>query len=426
MFGATDFLGGNPISSLKKTAFIFAPLLLVATLLLVFAPFFLPARMQDFAYRELTYTLMAKRLTEKAITEEQKALMLYDWAEFNLTTVSDGKLVDKNPFTDMMRGVAWCDQQGFVLMTLLDKLKMTGRLRDVQSHTTTEVLINGDWCIFDPFFDFVPYNFEKERFASYEEVRKMDKKKIYSQKLEGVSGMKNAITAESIKARSKPNDVRWKDGEGPIYKDYITKDMPRPLLEAVVEMGYWLFGDWYAKIFQEKWLKRNEGQKDPGEKWFKSYGKNHKPDDEAYNAFFKARNYHLHFRYGKALDYYDIILKNHPESRWAMEAEYFKAQALFETGRYKECIAFIASTGALEKRNHQRYSQIAHLAGLCHEVLGEKEKAIKNYAASLSRSDTAYTAAKDLFKLRKGFKCGEMRSREIVAPIRCSAEYARR
>ena len=157
-----------------------------------------------------------------------------------------------------------------------------------------------------------------------------------------------------------------------------------------------------------------------------SYGKNYKPDDAAYNTFFRARNYHLHFRYEKALDYYDIIIRNHHESRWAMEAEYFKAQTLFETGRYKECVAFIESTGALDKRNHQRYSQIAHVAGLCHEALDEREKAIKNYEASLSRPDHAYTAAKDLFNLRKGLKCGEMRSREIAAPIRCSAEYARR
>ena len=113
--------------------------------------FFLPARMQDFVYRELTYTLMAKRLTEKAMTDEQKALMLYDWVEFNLTTVNDAKLIDKHPFMDMLRGQAWCDQQGFVLMTFLDKLEMTGRVRDVQGHTTTEVLINGDWCVFDPF-----------------------------------------------------------------------------------------------------------------------------------------------------------------------------------------------------------------------------------------------------------------------------------
>ena len=109
-----------------------------------------------------------------------------------------------------------------------------------------------------------------------------------------------------------------------------------------------------------------------------------------------------------------------------MEAEYFKAQALFETGRYKECIVFIESTGALEKRNHQRYSQIAHVAGLCYEALGEKEKALENYRASLSRPDHSYTAAKDLLKFKKGLECGEMRSGEIAAPIRCSAEYARR
>ena len=189
----------------KKTVLVFLLLLFVAAMFSLFVPFFLPARMQDFAYRELTYTLMAKRLTEKTITEEQKALMLYDWVEFNLTTVNDAKLIDRNPFTDMLRGHAWCDQQGFVLLTFLDKLKMTGRVRDVQGHTSTEVFVNGDWCIFDPFFDFVPYNFEKGKFASYEDVRKMDQKKIYSQKLEAVSGMKNAITAESIKATFKPN-----------------------------------------------------------------------------------------------------------------------------------------------------------------------------------------------------------------------------
>ena len=49
-----------------------------------------------------------------------------------------------------------------------------------------------------------------------------------------------------------------------------------------------------------------------------------------------------------------------------------------------------------------------------------------NYKASLSRPDNSDTAAKDLLKLEKGLEYGEMRSREIAAPIRCSAEYARR
>lgn len=66
------------------------------------------------------------------------------------------------------------------------------------------------------------------------------------------------------------------------------------------------------------------------------------------------------------------------------------------------------------------------MAGLCHESLGEKEKAMQNYKASLSRPDNSDTAAKDLLKLEKGLEYGEMRSREIAAPIRCSAEYARR
>ena len=213
-----------------KTVLIFLLLLIVVAVLLLFTPFLMPARMQDFAYRELTYTLMSKRLTEKARTDEQKALMLYDWIEFNLTTVNDAKLIDRNPFSDILLGHAWCDQQGFALMTFLDKLKMTARLRDVQGHSSTEVLVNGDWCIFDPFFDFIPYNFVKGRFASYQEVRKMDKKKIYSQKLEAVIGIKDAITAESIKAKFKPYEGRWKGGKSPHYQNYITKDMPRGAL----------------------------------------------------------------------------------------------------------------------------------------------------------------------------------------------------
>ena len=60
-----------------KTALTIIILFFVVTVLLVVTPFFLPARVQDFAYRELTYTLMAKRLTEKAITEEQKSLQRY-------------------------------------------------------------------------------------------------------------------------------------------------------------------------------------------------------------------------------------------------------------------------------------------------------------------------------------------------------------
>ena len=112
---------------------------------------FLPDKISEFYYREITYTKIAtNNNAEDRNTRIEKVFKYVSKISHDPTEIYS--LVDKNSFIDAIRGIGWCDQQAFLLMNLLNKLgiKKT-RLRDVQAHTVAEVLVDGKWILVDPF-----------------------------------------------------------------------------------------------------------------------------------------------------------------------------------------------------------------------------------------------------------------------------------
>ena len=129
-------------------------------------------------------------------------------------------LVDKNSFNDLIRGVGACDQQAFTMMTLLEKLDITNtRLRDVQAHTYSEVLIDGKWVIVDPFFSFYPQDFNNNYFSLEDlydlEISNTNLKDLNSLDTEFIKNIKNIYLE---------NDIRWDDGASPKFLEYRSYD----------------------------------------------------------------------------------------------------------------------------------------------------------------------------------------------------------
>ena len=105
-------------------------------------------------------------------------------------------------------------------------------------------------------------------------------------------------------------------------------------------------------------------------------------NDKAYTTFFKARNFHLHQRYEKAIGSYDKVVIDFPGSIWAGESEFFKGQLLFELKKYRDAINILSKiANNFEK---QRSGQASHVLGLAFENLGDINKAKKYYRQSIS------------------------------------------
>jgi transglutaminase-like putative cysteine protease len=125
---------------IKKLTILF-PLVCLIWLSVIFLIPYSPDRVASFFYREILYNRLAD-LHGAGDSKQEIVVNLFEYVAKNLTTTPDHLLVDRNAFTDIVRGIGWCDQQAFVLMNLLSKAGINeSRLRDVQAHTYSEVLI---------------------------------------------------------------------------------------------------------------------------------------------------------------------------------------------------------------------------------------------------------------------------------------------
>ena len=315
-----------------KKLLLFLPILIF---ILLVAPVFLipftPDKLSSFYYRELTYLHIAKDL-EKA-NDRDTIINIFKFVSDNLHSSSGYCVVDKNAFNDLIRGIAWCDQQGFLLMNLLNKVGINKtRLRDVQGHTYSEIFFDDKWAILDPYYGFIPLDSEN--------------------KFLGITELKdNAIhdqlgLIEALKGQSTADGIFDPDGSGGLdykliyipserhfrytnYKNYEFNTFRRygfskELLESYSNSAYFFFGKLYFNWVQDMYLKSSvfENMTDPGDLWIKSYSKNNQKSDESFLVFYKARNYDVANRTKKASDLYKEVIENYPNSYWSKEAKF--------------------------------------------------------------------------------------------------------
>ena len=301
------------VSLLFSLIFVFSPALLIP---------FADNRLSDFYYRELLYSNIAHE--NKSNEEKETITNLFIYVANNLSTSDPYNVVDKNPYTDLIRGIGWCDQQAFLLMNLLNKVDISrSRLRDVNAHTYSEVLIDKNWAIIDPFFGFIPQDKNKNFLG----IRNLDSK-FDSDYLEVVN---EEIDKSSLNWNFKkiyvPNNIRWSDGIGPEFAEYRAYSFSRVLIEKYSNAIYKTLGKKYFYWAQDVFLasKRSNTMFDQGKEWIKSYSEKYYPNNQAFVSFVKARNYDLAKRTDLAEKSYLQLINKFPETFWALESRFYLA-----------------------------------------------------------------------------------------------------
>lgn len=298
------------------SSFIF--FLFLSSLLLILP--FSPEKISNFLYRELTYNKIAQFY--KGNSYEETVQNLFNYVSYEQLKHSNKYLLeDKNSFNDLIRGIGACDQQAYTLMTLLEKLDVTKtRLRDVQAHTYSEVLLDGKWAIADPFFSFFPQNLNNE-YLSLEDLKDLE---IQNKNIKDLNFLDTEFR-KNIKNIYLENDIRWNDGVGPEFLDYRAYDLYRIILSNIADYTYFFLGDLYLNWVQNLHLRPSKISLmiDKGEIWIPNYIDNYEKNDEAFQLFYKARNYDILNRYSLAKKYYLQIVNYHSSSYWAIESKYY-------------------------------------------------------------------------------------------------------
>jgi len=325
---------------MRKSLLIFLVTFFLLTTLLLILPV-LPEKISGFIYREFVYEKISDIHKTSSKKDNIKNLFKYVSNDINSAYRTDlflgvekqfYKVVDKNSHNDLLRGVAWCDQQAFVYMNLLNKLGISQtRLRDVNAHTYSEILIDDKWIIADPFFGFLAVD-KSGKNISIDELKEIDiEKSIISDEL---LYEENHIVSKNSKDKTlikdflniyKKNEVRWKEGASPEFKNLRSYDLTRSLLEEVVSFLYYIFGDFYFFWYQDTYLDKHINGKivDQGEYWITFFDQKYQKNDKAFQLFYILRSYQLVERFDKVETYFLKLKELFPDSIWTKEASYY-------------------------------------------------------------------------------------------------------
>jgi len=317
-------------TKLKKLFFLMSVIILISLLPAFIIPF-APDKVSDFYYREVTYSKVAQDLIGNS--KDATLINMFKYVANSLHTYKNSKVVDRNSFIDLVRGVGWCDQQAFLLMHLLNKSGVSKtRLRDVQSHTYSEVRVGNKWVVIDPYSSLIFLDNDGQ-YLGIEDLKNPN-----------IDDFMGIIKASS--KSSKPlsfsnnyqnifieNEIRWKNGIGPEFLDYRSYNLSRRLFEVYGAYALLVFGDRYYYWLQDQYLESDRVKKisDQGSNWIRNYPET---NDNAFRLFYKARNYILANRVESATNSYKLIIKEFPNSYWAEESKYNLAILYYKDANY--------------------------------------------------------------------------------------------
>ena len=319
----------NP-TKLKRLFFSMSVIILISLLPAFIIPFG-PEKVSNFYYREITYSKIAQDLIGSS--KDATLINMFMYVANSLHTYKSSKVVDKNSFIDAVRGVGWCDQQAFLLMHLLNKAGISKtRLRDVQSHTYSEVRVGSKWIVVDPYSSLIFLDNDGQ-YLGIDDLKNPNIDDFMGVIKSSSNSSKQLSFSNNYQNIFIENEIRWKNGIGPEFIEYRSYNLSRRLFEAYGAYAFSIFGDSYYYWVQNKYLESDRIRKisDQGSQWVRNYSEK---NDNAFRLFYKARNYNLANRAKSATNSYKLIIKEFPNSYWAKQSKYNLAILYYQNTNY--------------------------------------------------------------------------------------------
>ena len=358
---------------------------LLSVNMIIFFPLINIKNSSHFFYREIMYI---KIIDDLKLEDNLKTLLnAFEYIYFNIDDAYSAsfEVLDENSFVDLIRGFAFCDQQSFILMNLLNKLGFNSRLRDVYKHTYSEFNLNNKWIIVDPYYGYIFLD-KDNNFLDFQQIQSLNIDDISDYlKLTNLNIKNNNLL--NFKKIYQPNNGRWPDSVSPIFKDYRKYDLVRKFYEAYSIFIFKIFGNIYFNFYQDLYLNiyKSKSLVNNYSSWVpKNVNiKNNNFFDQSFELFYIARNYELSNRHKKSMYLYEKNIFDYPETFWTKESYYFLAQIFYRNKNYNKTIELLKHI----ENDHQRSSKINYYLGMSYYYLKNIKKA-KEY---LGKSNFLYS-----------------------------------
>ena len=335
------------------------------------------APLRDFIYREVSYALLTDRLVGDERDPAQIALRLNEFIAENVYP-GGGPVLDTNSWNDLVRGIGWCDQDAWMLGTLLATRDIHGKIVFLEGqggapqHTVAEVLLDGEWRVFDPLYGLAFHR-------TYGDLSRDPSSAIAHPVVQALPpATRTQLEAFFLKLYSNPEDPgRW---TSLVVSKYGTR--PRRAARAAVRLYVDLFGSWGANRIQDLYLgllpdrlvALDDAIRVGNRPVFHT-----EEEDPALFLFYRARNYHLYGRADEAERLYGELVERHPSSYYAEKTAYFAAHLEWKLRRDPQA-ALDQFAAFIRRYPNSTWLPLAHdtLGGI-YEELGDRSRAIEHY-----------------------------------------------
>jgi hypothetical protein len=318
-----------------------------------------PRRLRDYAYRELAYRVIADEITKSVTGEGQVADSLLAFVATHEYAPLTIPAIDRTVLNDLVRGIAWCDQQAWALSTLLAKKGIASTLLmlrgyDTDSHhTVASVYVAGQWRIVDPFYKLVFFK-PSGKLATFNDLQRPDRRtRLTSPKYAAMDRYDPTFFKQYFKLfepQYKP--IKW----APLTE---TKDRRRRFVSGIVDFYVRFLGNLFIHRFQDAYL------------W---HPLSHAPDGD---LFLRARHYDLFFRRDLALATYKQLLAEHPDDPDVEDALYFMGRVHQDLGQWTTAADTFDALLA-------RFGQNSKWAGMVHYLKGQADEAEHNWQDAIN------------------------------------------
>lgn len=345
----------------KNARILAISIIFVVFLGLLFSPFIsllLPVKLTNHTYHRLLYHVIADGVTAGCASDREKAVKIFGYVVDR--TFLQGTPYKCKPAESLIFGEAYCDFQARILNALLGSAGITSRYaalfdkNGVSPHTTNEVLLDGKWRVFDSSINIV-FRDNKGNYFSLEDLSANPDLIFQQKKL-----------------------MALKDYAPGVYRttfDWFTRMFPIPsppfrsipvnsqlhIFDHITDAYYKVFKKPFFDLYQDLYLSLKEPR-----------------DKTGLPLFFKARNYHLTYRYAKALKYYDELLAEYPEGRYAQDAVFYLGMLYFDMKDFIESEKFFKLI--IEKYPAKWRNASYYYLGLIYSATGNNKAALSAYS----------------------------------------------
>jgi tetratricopeptide (TPR) repeat protein len=268
-----------------------------------------------------SYAYIVDRLVSPTDDEDAIVTRLAQYAHENLFAPQKYAIIDAPPLSSLQRGIGWCDQRAHLLVELLDRRRIPGRLLFLRrpqgdsAHSVASVYLDGRWGIVDPLYLLLPRSPSGGLAAPEEICRDTAEFGVLAPEAMGLAGYREQFCQEPrtfLGNESAQPDALAARQQGVALRRKTRVDAWRTVLDLPGPIGADLFIALYVQAIRDCCATADE------------------------YAYTVARVYHILLKYPAARRWYARVLTNTPESPRREESLFFLGLAAYQQGRYRD------------------------------------------------------------------------------------------